>query len=172
MLPVACLAASLLACAYSPNDPGYSGVPIPLGIAADANAPPPSNANGDGSADASATPDTSAPPDDAAIPPGRPDAQPAQCTLTIGDPDPSCNACLAQSCCAVDNTCGQDQNCIAMIECLDQCLAPDSGADGGADADPLNPNVCMSQCSTQFPTGAAEFNALNNCVETECPGSC
>jgi hypothetical protein len=181
-LVAACLGVSSFGCAFSPDDSGYGlagGGPNP---SPDASPPPlASTDSGTGAdVDAMATPDTAAPSDDASPNPRTPDVAAPQCTLSIPTGEPSCDLCLEQSCCGVDNMCGQDQNCIAVIECMDDCLIsdagpdarPDGGPDAGPDAAPPDPNACINQCMLLSATGAAELNALANCVASQCPGSC
>jgi hypothetical protein len=123
----------------------------------------------DASADAPvAVPDSSMLSDDTGVVPRTPDAALPQCALSLPSGQPACDICIAQSCCAEDNACGQDQNCFAVIACVDQCLMPD----GGVDAAPPDPNACMTQCSQQSLSGAAELNALDSCIAVQCPGSC
>ena len=90
--------------------------------------------------------------------------QQIQCTsLPLSTGMPSCDSCLGTSCCAEDQTCGFDQECMALIGCVDNCLPTDGG--------PPDPQ-CESDCESQYPNGMSEIDGLDNCMQTSCSTSC
>jgi hypothetical protein len=163
---------ALAACAFGPVDTGFQGsqgsgkpetffAPGPDASTADTSAAVADDASPDAAA-TSDLPDTSPPFDsgrqaDTAVPA-------AQCTLTFPTQMPTCDSCIGQSCCAEDNTCGGDQACLAVVDCMSQCA---SSADAGA-----NPTACFNACARRNPSGANILAALEQCVQGQCLAAC
>jgi hypothetical protein len=84
-------------------------------------------------------------------------------TLPLGTGDPQCDTCIASSCCDEDQTCGNDQDCMAFVGCVDECV-PDDG--GPPDQE------CYSECEADYSTGEAELDALDTCLENDCSTAC
>jgi hypothetical protein len=98
-------------------------------------------------------------------------APPTTCTLTLPTGDPTCDSCIETSCCAADNACGTDPDCMNFGMCASDCegIDPDSGLpdDAGADS-----GACIATCESTYPTGATELNAIDTCLETTCASAC
>jgi hypothetical protein len=76
------------------------------------------------------------------------------CGLSSGDP--TCDACVASSCCAEDTACASDADCTALITCGDACMD----------------DTCFSACFAAHPTGASILDKLSTCVEGSCGTAC
>ena len=83
--------------------------------------------------------------------------------LPLGTGDPQCDTCLGASCCAEDQTCGNDQNCMAFIGCVDNCI---NQVDGGMD------QTCEQACESQYPNGVSELSNLDMCMQNSCATAC
>ena len=93
-----------------------------------------------------------------------PDVQQTTCSsLPLGTGMPQCDTCLGASCCTEDQTCGNDQECMAFISCVNPCF---NQVDGGVDQN------CESQCETQYPNGVNELSNLDSCMQTSCATEC
>jgi hypothetical protein len=83
------------------------------------------------------------------------------CRLTFEYGSQQCDSCMAQNCCAPDNACGNDPNCLALIMCVTQCQAdPDAG-----------PN-CPNACAQMYPQAMNEIDAVSNCINMSCAAMC
>jgi hypothetical protein len=106
------------------------------------------DASDDAGADADATEDA--------------DADGGACVLDLSsqglveDP-PTCDACMAQSCCAENDVCAADQGCVALITCAAYCEM-----DGGS------PQQCGSICLQQHQGSQAHYAALMQCMQVNC----
>jgi hypothetical protein len=162
------LALALVACAYGVQDAGYSpsgaGEPHPNNQAEDASPIPFEDAGA--AADRASTHDSATLPDSSTIPDTAPPEAAAQdsafCRLTMPTGIAACDACLGQSCCALDNTCGTDPSCMGFLQCGNQCIALDGGAQ----------QTCLNACAQQYPTGANELSALDSCLINMCNAPC
>ena len=93
-----------------------------------------------------------------------PDVQQTTCSsLPLPTGMPQCDTCLGQSCCAEDQTCGNDQDCMAFISCINGCF---NQVDGGVD------QTCESDCEAQYPNGANELSNLDMCMQNSCASPC
>jgi len=93
-----------------------------------------------------------------------PDVQQTQCSsLPLGTGIAQCDTCLGASCCDEDQTCGNDQECIAFIDCVNLCF---NQVDGGMD------QVCEQSCESQYPNGVAELSNLDMCMQNSCSTAC
>jgi len=81
----------------------------------------------------------------------------ASCGLTSATP--ACATCLEQSCCSVDQTCGNDPACVAIASCLSTCGDNDVA-------------ICEQYCIAQNDGGLTQYEALANCVEANCNIAC
>ena len=87
-----------------------------------------------------------------------------QCSsLPLGTGMPSCDSCISTSCCNEDQACGFDQDCIAFIDCVNNCLPADGGPPDSA---------CESSCESTYPSGVSELGALDSCMQNSCPNDC
>ena len=84
-------------------------------------------------------------------------------SLPLGTGMPQCDSCLGASCCAEDQTCGNDQECMAFVSCVDNCF---NQVDGGLD------QVCESTCESQYPNGVSELSNLDTCMQSSCAVDC
>jgi hypothetical protein len=95
------------------------------------------------------------------------------CALSLPTGIPACDTCVSASCCAADNACGADPNCLNFDSCIATCegFGPDSGVprDGGLPADA---GACLSACQAEYPTGASELAAIDDCISTSCAAAC
>ena len=81
----------------------------------------------------------------------------SNCMLKIGYGSNGCQTCM-QACCNEDNACANDQDCVAVINCLNACQPNDS--------------PCVSSCMNQHPQGANLLAAISQCMQSQCSGSC
>jgi hypothetical protein len=70
---------------------------------------------------------------------------------------PVCDACMAQSCCAQNEACGTNTDCVALITCAAFCEM-----DGGTNTS------CESQCIQEHGAGGSAYLALMQCMDTSC----
>lgn len=84
-------------------------------------------------------------------------------SLPLGTGLASCDTCLGSSCCAEDQTCGFDQDCMAFVSCTDACFPLDGGAPD---------TQCESDCESTYPKGANELANLDNCMQNSCSTTC
>jgi hypothetical protein len=84
-------------------------------------------------------------------------------TLPLGTGIPECDTCIGSSCCNEDQACGNDQDCMGFISCINGCF---NQVDGGVDED------CESSCESDYPNGANELSNLDSCMENSCPSQC
>ncbi len=86
---------------------------------------------------------------------------------------PKCNTCAEQECCALLNTCLNDDGCDnGYVDCILACALTDPG-DAGPDADvDAGIAACETACGTQYPTGRDEYVAATACVDAKCSASC
>ncbi len=109
------------------------------------------------------------------------------CVLRLSTGDPTCDSCLAVSCCAEDNACGAAPGCLAFDSCMGTCLGafPDAGVpidagiptDAGPDADAdaaaaPDAAACASACELRFPLGSSLLSSLDSCLSTSCAVEC
>lgn len=93
-----------------------------------------------------------------------PDVEQTTCSsLPLGTGMQQCDSCLGASCCSEDQTCGNDQECIAFIDCANQCF---NQVDGGMDQN------CEQTCESQYPNGVAELSNLDMCMQNSCATAC
>ena len=93
-----------------------------------------------------------------------PDVQQTTCSsLPLPTGMPQCDTCLGASCCAEDQACGNDQDCMAFISCVNGCF---NQVDGGVD------QTCESSCQSQYPNGANELSNLDMCMQNSCASPC
>jgi len=92
-----------------------------------------------------------------------PDVQTTCSSLPLGTGMQQCDTCLGASCCSEDQTCGNDQECIAFIDCFNQCF---NQVDGGMD------QTCEQACENQYPNGVAELSNLDMCMQNSCGTEC
>ena len=90
-----------------------------------------------------------------------PDTSPV-CSPKLSTGIAKCDTCEGQSCCAEDNACANDPQFSSLMNCYNACPL-----DGGF-PDP----TCMSGCDKKYPSGANNFNAWGNCMQTNCATSC
>jgi hypothetical protein len=76
--------------------------------------------------------------------------------LPLPTGDPTCDSCIAASCCSEDEACGNDNDCLSLINCMSACTDRN----------------CQATCETTYPTGTNELNALDNCLENTCGTAC
>ena len=90
--------------------------------------------------------------------------QQTQCSsLPLSTGLSSCDSCLGSSCCTEDQTCGFDQECMAVIGCLDNCLPTDGGPPD---------QQCETDCESQYPNGTSELSDLDTCMQNDCSTTC
>jgi hypothetical protein len=80
------------------------------------------------------------------------------CTLSISSGSATCNACLERSCCAPDNACGRNSDCVAVMKCLGNCSSSDS--------------ACASACVSAHATGASLLQSFVTCESSSCSAAC
>ena len=90
-----------------------------------------------------------------------PDTSPV-CSPKLSTGIAKCDTCEGQSCCAEDNACANDPQFSSLMNCYNACPL-----DGGF-PDP----TCMSGCDKKYQSGANNFNAWGNCMQTNCATSC
>jgi hypothetical protein len=100
-----------------------------------------------------------------------PDASPdvpadAPATGDFGPPgQQACDACAYDLCASqVDQCYNVDAECSAMDDCV--------GANCDSAATTAQFDQCVQQCASQHPTGAADWNAMNDCLDARCAAPC
>ena len=89
--------------------------------------------------------------------------QQTACSLPLPTGMASCDSCLGSSCCAEDETCGNDQDCIGFVGCVNNCF---NTVDGGLDQN------CESTCEADYPNGVGELSNLDTCMQNSCATEC
>jgi hypothetical protein len=84
------------------------------------------------------------------------------CMLKMSYGTPMCDTCMTQLCCTEDNTCANDPNCIALLNCISACGPPPP--DGGTS--------CLDGCANQYPSAMPEYMAVGNCFIGSCRAQC
>lgn len=76
--------------------------------------------------------------------------------LTFNDPD--CNACAtgANGCCAENDACSNEPDCLDLLACIQKCTD----------------SACDAKCKTDHATGSTLLDALNTCVADKCAEAC
>jgi hypothetical protein len=99
------------------------------------------------------------------------------CAVGVDTGNAACDACVESSCCdalircdgepAADDAGATD--CEEFISCYNDCLVPPAGS--GEDAG--TPSDCKALCSSGHTTqGAADFQAVETCLTTNCASQC
>lgn len=89
--------------------------------------------------------------------------QPTCSSLPLSTGDEQCDTCIGASCCTEDQACGNDQDCMAFISCMNGCF---NQVDGGID------QACESSCESSYPSGANELSNLDTCMQNGCATDC
>jgi hypothetical protein len=90
------------------------------------------------------------------------------CTLAFSIGEAACDSCMGTNCCDAVNGCATNAECSALNSCYDACVSTDSGsADAGGEL-----TACFDACDTAHPNGTATFDAINNCLQTNCSAQC
>jgi len=88
--------------------------------------------------------------------------QPADCDSwqMCGDYTNGCTGCAVQTpCAAAYKSCYDDITCFDFNMCVSMCANNDA--------------TCQTGCASKYPSGAAHFNALVDCIVCQvCPTSC
>jgi hypothetical protein len=84
-------------------------------------------------------------------------------SLPLGTGMPACDSCIGASCCTEDQTCGNDQDCMAFISCMNGCF---NQVDGGLDQN------CEMSCESSYPNGVNELSNLDSCMQNSCAVDC
>lgn len=93
-----------------------------------------------------------------------PDVAQTTCSsLPLPTGNQACDTCLGASCCTEDQTCGNDQECMAFISCMNGCF---NQVDGGID------QACQSNCESSYPSGVNELTNLDSCMQNSCATDC
>jgi hypothetical protein len=67
---------------------------------------------------------------------------------------------LAASCCAADQVCSANTNCVALAQCLATCAETDAA-------------LCTDYClETDDGGGVTPYQTLSACVQTDCNVAC
>jgi hypothetical protein len=72
--------------------------------------------------------------------------------------NPSCKACVQQSCCDVATTCLANPDCDALKTCIATNMCTD--------------NTCLMMCNTQNMAGSADFQQVWGCMGMHCATEC
>jgi hypothetical protein len=105
------------------------------GAGGDATSTASAGSTGAGGATASSTTGTGAP----------------MCNLDLFLDRPACQARIDASCCAEEQACGADQDCVDFVTCLDDCPDPTD-------------DICLGGCGSKAPQAAqAKLTAIGHC---------
>jgi hypothetical protein len=74
----------------------------------------------------------------------------------LGSTIPACDSCFRDHCCSRGTTCGNNPDCLSLLDCTRPCTT----------------NSCLQDCATQFPGGVSAYNALNTCMNDNCSTDC
>lgn len=69
----------------------------------------------------------------------------------------SCDQCFRAKCCALGSTCGENQDCVALVGCASKC---------NGDA------ACVQRCSDDHPQGQADVQSMDQCLNDNCSTQC
>jgi hypothetical protein len=70
--------------------------------------------------------------------------------------DPICSNCAEANCCVELQTCDGSMECTDHLSCLGSCTD----------------QQCIDACATQFPLGATQLDALDQCLGSSCSDEC
>jgi hypothetical protein len=95
------------------------------------------------------------------------------CKLAVTIISTACSLCAQASCCAQINACFEDPSCKSFEQCMQDCVAPDSGVSQAADAGGALSD-CVQGCVNNASAAALqEHNAWGpNCVAKNCSSDC
>lgn len=86
------------------------------------------------------------------------------CSVSVGDP--TCDACVAKSCCTQAEGCANDPSCGALMNCL--ASAPECQSITSF-SELLS---CSDKACPAYSAGKPSFSAYVTCMSTQCAGSC
>ncbi|MDQ3367330.1 MAG: hypothetical protein M3680_18050 [Myxococcota bacterium] len=75
----------------------------------------------------------------------------------LGSDKLACDTCLRDQCCDEARTCGTNSSCLSYWDCVLAC-----------DGSPS----CQLQCDDAYPTGAAPYEGLRDCLLDSCYAQC
>jgi len=82
------------------------------------------------------------------------------CGALTGGSVPDCDTCAASSCTSQCTACGANPDCMSMAQCAYQCTD----------------SACVQNCASQFPNGAADYDAFlgqpSGCLISNCQSTC
>ena len=82
------------------------------------------------------------------------------CGALTGGSVPECDTCAASSCTSQCTACGANPDCMSMAQCAYQCTD----------------SACVQNCASQFPNGAADYDAFlgqpSGCLISNCQSTC
>jgi hypothetical protein len=74
--------------------------------------------------------------------------------LTFLEP---CQTCAENSCCSLIGLCSNNADCLSLaVDCIGKCTT----------------QSCVDNCKTMMPNGAADFDALDQCLASSCSSEC
>ncbi len=83
----------------------------------------------------------------------------------VSTPNPTCNTCVQQFCCAQVIACDSDPACVGADNCVTACSQQYG-------AYPAYKQQCEAQCSQQFAAGAQKLSAVYQCATASCGAQC
>jgi hypothetical protein len=73
-------------------------------------------------------------------------------------PPAACDACASANCCKENASCSNNADCFALVQCTSACSA--------------NDQVCVADCQSLHPNGAAAYQSLTQCLLSTCSTQC
>jgi hypothetical protein len=71
--------------------------------------------------------------------------------------DDQCTTCAKNSCCAELRACAADAECVALINCIGNCMGD---------------MTCGQMCLQQHPNGIATLQPFAQCLQDNCSADC
>jgi hypothetical protein len=88
---------------------------------------------------------------DSGVPP------PAQCGGFNSTTNACLESCIVNDCCSLGTTCGNDQSCLDLFNCIKACATGDT--------------TCTNNCDTTYSSAMTEYDNFLSCIGSDC-GSC
>jgi hypothetical protein len=69
---------------------------------------------------------------------------------------PACETCVESRCCSLVALCSNNPDCLSLADCVDGC----------------DTQACVNDCKTNFPNAVGDFDAMNQCLDSNCGVDC
>lgn len=72
--------------------------------------------------------------------------------------DVACTTCFKANCCSQLSACDASQDCVNLVNCINQCASGD--------------NACIQSCENSYPNGVTPLDNLGACINSSCSTQC